>query len=197
MKAKKIGVLSFQGDVVEHLQASQRALDKLGFVGNVCSVRTKEELKNLDGLIIPGGESTTLQTLCIRNGLWENMKQIEFIYGTCAGAILLAKKVLHKTKGQQTLELMDLEIDRNAYGRQRSSFEKKIKTKLGDIDAVFIRSPKINNIGKNVKTIAQENGEVIACEQKVKDRYYLVTCFHPELTTTVFHEYFLKKIYFQ
>ena len=76
MKAKEIGVLGFQGDVVEHLQASQRALDKLGFVGNVCSVRTKEELKNLDGLIIPGGESTTLQTLCIRNGLWENMKQI-------------------------------------------------------------------------------------------------------------------------
>ena len=195
MKAKKIGVLSFQGDVVEHLQASQSALDKLDFVGNIHVVRTYEEIKNLEGLIIPGGESTTLQTLCIRNGLWENMKRIQFIYGTCAGAIMLAKKVLHKTEGQQTLELMDLEIDRNAYGRQRSSFEKKIKTKLGDIDAVFIRSPKINNIGKNVKTIAQENGEVIACEQKVKDRYYLVTCFHPELTTTVFHEYFLKKIY--
>ena len=197
MKLKNIGVLGFQGDFVEHIETTKKALNKLSFEGNIIMVKTKDKLQNLDGLIIPGGESTTLQTLCIKNGLWEDMKRIKYIYGTCAGAILLSKKVLHKTKNQQTLELMDIEIDRNAYGGQISSFEKKIKTKLGNFDAVFIRSPRITKTGKNIVIIAKERNEVLACEQRDKDKYYLVSCFHPELTTTIFHEYFLKKIYSQ
>ena len=127
MKSRKIGVLAFHGDVIEHIEVTQRAAKNLHIDIEVVSVRTKESLQNLDALIIPGGESTTLHKLCEREGMWEKMKKIKNIFGTCAGAIMLAKVIHHKTLGQKTLELMDIEIDRNAYGRQAESFEKDIK----------------------------------------------------------------------
>lgn len=196
MKSKKIiGVLAFHGDVIEHIEATKLAVKNLHLDVEVVSIRTKDILHTLDALIIPGGESTTLHKLCEREGMWEKMKQIKNIFGTCAGAILLSKIVHHKTHGQKTLELMNIEIDRNAYGRQTESFDKDIKTILGNIHAVFIRAPKIQKINKYVKILAENNGEIIACEQKTGKNYYLVTCFHPELSSTLFHEYFLKKVY--
>jgi len=192
---KKIGVLAFHGDVAEHIETTRQAAKNLRLDIEVIPVRTKDSLRSLDALIIPGGESTTLHKLCQRENMWEDMKQVKNIFGTCAGAIMLAKTVHNKTPDQETLELMDIEIDRNAYGRQTKSFEENIKTSLGRIHAVFIRAPRIKRIGKKVNLLARIKGEIIACEQKIGNRYYLATCFHPELTSTIFHEYFIKKIY--
>jgi 5'-phosphate synthase pdxT subunit len=190
-----IGVLAFHGDVIEHIETTKQAAKNLHLDIKVIPVRTKDSLLRLDALIIPGGESTTLHKLCGREGMWEKMKKIKNIFGTCAGAIMLAKTVHHKTPDQKTLTLMDIEIDRNAYGRQTESFEKDVKTSVGNIHAVFIRAPRIKRVGKEVKIIARNEGETIACEQRINNNYYLATCFHPELTSTMFHEYFIKKIY--
>lgn len=193
-KTLEIGVLSFHGDVSEHIEATKKAGDALSFRVNVFPVRTKADLKNLDALIIPGGESPTLQKLCERAGMWAEMKKIKNIFGTCAGAILLAKKVFNSSEKQKTLALVDIEIDRNAYGRQNDSFEKEIKTPFGTINAIFIRAPKIKSVGEGVSILAKDSGEILACEQKKGNRFYLATCFHPELTTTKFHEYFLRHL---
>ena len=192
---KRIGVLAFHGDVIEHFQATQAAAKKLGLAIELIEVRDKESVVRLDGLILPGGESTSLFKLCQQAGMWVEMKQVKAIFGTCAGAIMLAKKVLHQEAGQQTLELMDLTIDRNAYGRQTESFEKKIKTWLGPMEAIFIRAPRIKSVGPGVKVLAKNDGEIIACEQRNGGKFYLAACFHPELTTTKFHEYWLQEVF--
>lgn len=189
-----VGVLAFQGDVAEHINALEKAAQKLKFKVSISSIRTKESLVGLDGLIIPGGESTTLFKLCDREGMIPGIKKIKNIFGTCAGAILLSKNVSNLAPGQKTLALMDTVIVRNAYGSQSESFTKKIKSISGDIDAVFIRAPRIKNTGKKVVVLSEDNGEIIACEEKTGKNYCLTACFHPELTTTVFHEYFLKQI---
>lgn len=191
----RIGVLAFHGDVIEHIETIKQAAKNLHLDIKVVPVRTKDIIHTLDALIIPGGESTTLHKLCEREGMREDMKQIKNIFGTCAGAIMLAKMIHHKTPDQKTLELMDIEIDRNAYGRQTESFEKDIKTSLGNIRAVFIRAPRIKKVGKDIKILVKIKGETVACEQQIGNYYYLATCFHPELTSTMFHEYFIKKIY--
>ena len=190
----KIGVLAFHGDVVEHIKVLRESAKKLKLNIEIIEVRTKNDLENLSGLIIPGGESTTLYKLAQREGMFEAMKLVPAIFGTCAGAIMLAMSVKHKSEGQETLELMDIEVDRNAYGRQADSFSEKVNTSLGNIEAVFIRAPKILKVGKGVKVLSSNNKEVLVCEQKKGKNYYLAACFHPELTTTLFHEYFLKKI---
>lgn len=192
---KRIGILAFHGDVMEHIQATREAARKLGLGIEIIEVRISKDLEKLDGLIIPGGESTTLFKLCREEGMWPAMKRLPAIFGTCAGAIILAKTVLHKEDGQESLALMDVTIDRNAYGRQTESFEQKIETKLGPIEAVFIRAPRIAVIGTGVKVLAKNNGEIIACEQWAGKHFYLAVCFHPELTTTIFHKYWLSQIY--
>jgi len=191
----RIGVLAFHGDVIEHIETTKNASKNLHLDIEVVPVRAKDIIHTLDALIIPGGESTTLHKLCEREGMWEGMKKIKNIFGTCAGAIMLAKVVHHKTADQKTLELMDIEIDRNAYGKQTESFEKNIQISLGNINAVFIRAPKIKKVGKDLEILARIKKEIVACEQRIGDSYYLATCFHPELTSTVFHEYFIKQVY--
>jgi len=194
VRTLKIGVLSFQGDVKEHIAAVSSAAKKLGMKIEVVPVRTRERLLALDALIIPGAESTTLQKLCEREGMFDGIKNIKNIFGTCAGAILLAKKVSNKEKDQRTLELMDIDVDRNAYGKQTESFEQEIDTKLGRMHATFIRAPKITIADKSISILSENRGGTLACEQKKGDKYYLATAFHPELTTTLFHEYFLQKV---
>jgi len=193
MKKIKVGVLAFQGSVAEHIETTRHAAQKIGLAVEVVEVRTKESLRGLNALIIPGGESTTLYKLCLRAGMWEGMKNISNIFGTCAGAIMMAKKVRHTVEGQETLELMDMEIDRNAYGTQINSFAKAMKTALGNLEAVFIRAPKILSVGKGVRVLSANGGKICACEETAGKRYYLAACFHPEFTTTLFHEHFLKK----
>jgi 5'-phosphate synthase pdxT subunit len=195
-----IGVLAYQGDVEEHLEATRAAAKKLKKDITVVPVRTKQDIAGLSGLIIPGGESTTLYKLCRREGIFEDIKRIKNIFGTCAGAIMLSRNVRNKMKGQETLGLMDIEVERNSYGRQSESFEVDIKTRLGPLHAVFIRAPRITKVlpaqagGKDVEVLAEHAGEIIACEQESKDKYYLALSFHPELTTTLFHEHFLRKV---
>ncbi|MES2135116.1 MAG: pyridoxal 5'-phosphate synthase glutaminase subunit PdxT [Patescibacteria group bacterium] len=193
MQSLTVGVLALQGDVSEHVQATNKASQGLKISVIVIPVRTLNDLKNLDALIIPGGESTTMQKLCEREGMFEAMKKVKNIFGTCAGAILLGKEVLHKTSDQKTLELMDIEVDRNAYGRQNESFEKVIDTEFGTMNAVFIRAPKIQKIGKKLKILARNGTEIVACEERVGNRYYLATCFHPEYTSISFHKHFLRQ----
>lgn len=191
-KVLAIGVLAFQGDVSEHVRATGAAAKKLKLPVLVREVRTRDGLRGLDGLIIPGGESTTLQKLCEREEMFNEMKKVKALFGTCAGAILLAKEVRGKSEGQRTLALMDIGVERNAYGRQNESFEESIQTRFGAMHAVFIRAPRILKAGKKVAVLAG-NGEILACEEHVGNRYYLAACFHPELTTTLFHERFLEK----
>jgi 5'-phosphate synthase pdxT subunit len=190
----RVGVLAYHGDVFEHILATTNAAKKLKFDCDVVGVRTKKDLEGLDGLIIPGGESTNFYKLLMREGMFGRMKKIPNIFGTCAGAIMLAKKIHNSEAGQRTLELMDIEIDRNAYGRQADSFEQKLNTKLGTLNAVFIRAPRIKLSGRSVVVLAERNGETVACEQKTGGAYYLAACFHPELTTTKFHERFLRML---
>ncbi len=186
MKKKIIGVLAFHGDVIEHIEALKHAAKALRLPVDVVSVRTPDVMRTLDGLVLPGGESTTLRKLCEREGVWEPMKTVPNIFGTCAGAILLAKG---------NLGLMDIEVERNAYGRQAESFEKILPTALGTLNAIFIRAPKFSLENKTIQVLAEYNGEVLACEQKKNGKYYLAASFHPELTSLLFHEHFLSVLF--
>lgn len=123
------------------------------------------------------------------------LERVPAIFGTCAGAIMPAKKIRGAEKCQGTLGLLNLEIDRNAYGTQAESFEETLRTELGTINAVFIRAPRIRSAGKGVAVLAERRGEPVACEQSLPGgRYLLATCFHPELTTTLFHARFLARL---
>ncbi|MEW6036576.1 MAG: pyridoxal 5'-phosphate synthase glutaminase subunit PdxT [Candidatus Micrarchaeota archaeon] len=190
----KVGVLAFQGDVIEHIGATEAAAAKLKLQCSVCGVRTAKGLEGLDALIIPGGESTTMYKLCAREGMLDKMRGIRALFGTCAGAIMLARIIHNEEKGQGTLGLMDIVVDRNAYGCQAESFEEDIGTALGKVHAVFIRAPRIRSVGEGVEVLASRGREILACEQKSGDKYYMAACFHPELTTSVFHERLLVAV---
>jgi 5'-phosphate synthase pdxT subunit len=194
MKHIIVGVLAFHGNVIEHIEATEKAAKNLKKRVDIIPVRTKEALQTCNALIIPGGESTTLAKLCEREDMLETMKNVPAIFGTCAGAIMLAKHVHHKAPGQQTLELMSITVDRNAYGRQTESFEKKLSTEVGTLSAVFIRAPKITKVGKTVRILAKDNGNILACEEKVGKQFFMAAAFHPEMTSPLFHEYFLKHL---
>lgn len=190
----RVGVLALQGGVEEHIRAMRQAAQGLGVSCEVSEVRTRGQLSGLSGLIIPGGESTTLAKLCGREGMLGAMRRVPCIFGTCAGAIMLAKKIHGAEEGQKPLGLMDIEVDRNAYGRQADSFEETLHTELGPLNAVFIRAPRVVAAGSRVRALAMLNGEPVACEQSFRGRYCLAACFHPELTTALFHERFLGSI---
>ncbi len=189
-----LGVLAYQGDVIEHIEATQNAAKNLEIEVHVRSVRTKQDLKDITALIIPGGESTVLYKLSLLNGTFDDIRKIHAIFGTCAGAIMLAKNVIHRAEDQRTLSLMDITVDRNAYGRQVESFESGIDTKLGTFEGIFIRAPKIKKVGRKVTVLGRLEKDIVLCEQQSKNHYYLAASFHPELVTTKIHEYFLQKI---
>lgn len=176
-----------QGDFREHLVA----LKKLGVEG--CGVRTVEDLEKVDGLIIPGGESTAIAKLLEKSGLFSEIKKHGQdglpIYGTCAGAILLAKEIINY---KSYLGLIDIAVRRNAYGRQIDSFEADINIKkIGAFHAVFIRAPIIERVGSRVEVLAEHDGVPAMAQQG----NILVSSFHPELTNDLrIHEYFLKLI---
>lgn len=187
--AVKIGVLALQGDFAEHIAV----LHKLGV--DAIEVRLPEQLNALDGLIIPGGESTTISRLMVRWGLLEPVRararQGMAVWGTCAGAILLATEA--GDLDREGLRLMDIDVVRNAFGRQVNSFEADLAVPaLGPqpYHAVFIRAPLIRRVGPRAEALAAlADGTVVAARQ---DKL-LATAFHPELTDdTRFHEYFLS-----
>jgi 5'-phosphate synthase pdxT subunit len=184
----KIGVLALQGDFIEHTAI----LGKLGV--NSRQVKLPEQLSDLDGLIIPGGESTTLSRLMSRYQLREPVvrmaQQHKTVWGTCAGMIMMAHEI---TEGDPIpLQLMDIGVQRNAFGRQIDSFEQDLD--LAEFDpppfhAIFIRAPVIFRVGGGVKVLAKlPDGRPVA----VRQGNLLATSFHPELTSdTRFHQYFL------
>jgi len=187
-----IGVLSLQGDVAEHL----KMLKKCGC--NSIKVKNSAELERVQGLIIPGGESTTVCKLLSR---WNILELLRFmgergfpIFGTCTGMILLGKKIIDGAPNQETLRLMNVTVRRNAFGRQRESFEAPLSIPvIGEkpFPGVFIRAPYLDEAGEGVEILTEFEGKIVAA----KERNFLVSAFHPELTDdTRFHEYFIDMV---
>lgn len=188
----KIGVLALQGDFAEHISM----LKKIGV--EAVEVRLPKHLDGLDGLIMPGGESTTIGKLAVAYGLMEPLREFgktQAIWGTCAGAIFLSKDI---GRDQPLLGLMDIKVQRNAFGRQVDSFETDLEIdelfKATGTEhpyhAVFIRAPIIESVHGKAKVLsALEDGRIIAA----REGHLLATSFHPELTNdTRFHEYFIS-----
>lgn len=182
-----IGVLALQGDFAEH----EAILKGLG--AQVREVRLPRDLEGLDGLIIPGGESTTITRLLAMYELLHpirNFARSRPVWGTCAGMIVMAKRATDLDR--EGLELMDISVERNAFGRQVDSFETDLEIKGIDgppVRAIFIRAPLINEVQAGVEVMAAlEDGRVVAARQG----HLMVTSFHPELTDdTRLHEYFI------
>lgn len=190
-----IGVLALQGDFEEHLNIVRN----IGVQSR--DVRLPQDLHGLDGLIIPGGESTTIGKLADDFGLLEPLRRFgeaKPVWGTCAGAILLSKDV---RRAQPLLELMDITVERNAFGRQVDSFEvdlivpalERVDTSKLPFRAVFIRAPLIESLdGEDVEALSKlEDGRIVAAQQG----HFLATSFHPELTDDDrFHRYFIHMV---
>ncbi|MCY0874461.1 MAG: pyridoxal 5'-phosphate synthase glutaminase subunit PdxT [Acidianus infernus] len=196
----KIGVLAYQGSFEEHALQTKRALDKLKIDGEVIAVKRVNDL-DVDGVIIPGGESTTIGIVAQRMGLLEPLKEKIMeglpVLGTCAGAIMLAKEVSDAKvgkKSQPLIGVMDISVIRNYYGRQRESFEANVDLRSigGGIEkVVFIRAPAIVKVFGNAKSLSQFKDVHVM----VQENNLLATTFHPELSgTTIVHEYFISMI---
>lgn len=184
----RIGVLALQGDFQEHI----KALERLGVEG--VAVRLLRDLEEIDGLIIPGGESTTISKLLADYGILEPLrKQIEEgfpVMGTCAGMIVMAKAPIGLDR--DALKVMDIEVRRNAFGRQVDSFETDLEAPAigeGPVRAVFIRAPFIEDVGPGVEVLARlPDNRIVAA----RERNMLALAFHPELTDDLrFHKLFL------
>ncbi|MFF8714376.1 pyridoxal 5'-phosphate synthase glutaminase subunit PdxT [Streptomyces sp. NPDC015184] len=174
-----IGVLALQGDVREHLIALASA-DALAR-----PVRRPEELAEVDGLVLPGGESTTMSKLATLFGLLDPLRERVRggmpVYGTCAGMILLADKILDPRAGQETIGGIDMIVRRNAFGRQNESFEAAVEVagvEGGPVEGVFIRAPWVESVGARAEVVAEHAGHIVA----VRQGNALATSFHPELT---------------
>jgi pyridoxal 5'-phosphate synthase pdxT subunit len=187
----RIGVLALQGDFARHAQALARC------GAEVVEVRKPEQLEDLDGLVMPGGESTTLLKLMDAWGFVPALEKFHAdgkpIFGTCAGLILLAREVT--SPAQFSLGLIDVGVERNAYGRQRESFEAAGTADLNGrpvpVDMVFIRAPRIRRVGEGVATLARHGGEPVMARQGT----ILVATFHPELTDdSAIHRYFCRMV---
>ena len=179
MTSPVVGVLALQGDVREHLVALAAA-DAVAR-----PVRRPEELAEVDGLVIPGGESTTISKLAVLFGLMEPLRaRVRAgmpVYGTCAGMIMLADKILDPRSGQETVGGIDMIVRRNAFGRQNESFEAAVDVKEipGDpVEGVFIRAPWVESVGARAEVLAEHDGHIVA----VRQGNALATSFHPELT---------------
>jgi 5'-phosphate synthase pdxT subunit len=190
----KVGVLALQGDFIEH----QKIMEGLG--AEVSQVRLPSDLEPLQGLVIPGGESTTIGKLAVDFELMEPLRKFardHAVWGTCAGSIFLSKDA---SRDQPLMGMMDIKVERNAFGRQVDSFEidleipclKKVSDEDAPFHAIFIRAPLIESVGKEVEVLSSlPDGRIVAAQQG----YWLATSFHPELTGDArFHRYFLEMI---
>ena len=191
-----IGVLALQGDVREHVRA-------LGVAGATAApVRRLAEIEAVDGLVIPGGESTTLWKLATAFELMDPLRKLIAsgmpAFGSCAGLIMLADNLVDGAAGQQTFGGIDMTARRNAFGRQVDSFEHEITLNLGEdtddgtpFHSVFIRAPWVERAGAGVTVLGEDNGRIVAVRQGA----LLATAFHPELTPdTRIHEFFVKMV---
>jgi len=196
-----IGILAIQGDVQENIISVKKALDELKVDGKVFDVKTPEDIQKLDGLIIPGGESTTIGQLSLVNSslkvIKEKIASNMPVLGICAGMILLSKsaddRVLGKTN-QPLLEVLDIKLERNSFGRQRESFEAEISMdSIGfpKFHGVFIRAPAVSDPGSDIQILAKFNEKIVA----IKKGNVIGTAFHPELTPDAsLHKYFVNLV---
>lgn len=185
----KIGVLALQGAFIEH----EKVLDKLGI--DYFEIRQKKDIFNqMDGLILPGGESTVMGKLLKDLDLFDTLQQMIHnglpVFGTCAGLILLSKKIVNDVSTY--FKTMDIKVLRNAYGRQLGSFQTMAEFKgIGTIPMTFIRAPYIEKVEENVEVLAIVNEKIVAAKQQNQ----LVTAFHPELTNDIaVHQFFINMI---
>ena len=193
------GVLSIQGDVLENILSVKAAIDALDIDATVTAVRTTDEISKVDGLVIPGGESTTIGQLSKFNGslkiLKEKIEEGMPVLGICAGMVLLSNNANDKVVGkidQPLLNILDIKLERNSFGRQRESFESDISLDsigIPKFNGVFIRAPSISDVGSDVKVLSKFNEKIIA----VKKNNVIGVAFHPELTTDIsLHKYFVN-----
>jgi len=189
----EIGVLSLQGDFKNHIDI----LKELNI--NVKKVRYSNDFDSLDGLIIPGGESTAISNLIVKQGLYEVIEKFvntKPVYGTCAGLILLSSRIMDSNNLKKNINLfkvLDIEIERNGWGRQIDSFVQEIKIKpfKKDYKAIFIRAPKIKSLDKSIEVLSK----FLDTPVMIKKGYILGTTFHPELTKDIrVHEYFINMV---
>ena len=186
----RVGVFALQGDVREHI----RSLTSIGVES--IEVRNASDLSSVDGLILPGGESTTISKLIdifgLRKSLTDFIAAGKPVFGTCAGMIMLAKEVLDAASGQRSLEAMDISVRRNAFGSQLDSFETEIEFDGKLANVAFIRAPIVERVGPGVEVLSKlPNGAVVA----VRSGNLLATAFHPELTgDNSVHEYFVAMV---
>lgn len=187
----RIGVLALQGDFARHLEA----LERLGV--NATEVRGPEDLKGLSGLVLPGGESTTMLKLMEGTGMEDAIRSFHetggALFGTCAGLILIADRVTDPS--QRSLHLLDVDVERNAYGRQRDSFEADVETSIGRDEpfrGVFIRAPRVTRQGPGVEVLARAaDGDPVLLRQG----RVLAATFHPEMTQDLrVHRYFIEEV---
>lgn len=200
-KQLTIGILGFQGDIEENIAATKEAMEGMKIGGNVELVRYPEDMERVDGLILPGGESTVQSSLaaiqrslpilkkCIADGMP--------VLGTCAGMIMLSKRAYDRVVGetkQKTIGNLDIVIERNAFGRQNDSFEADLKIDMlgkGSFKGVFIRAPAVAETGKEVEVLAKHANRIVA----VKQKSIIGTAFHPELAGDArIHRQFVKMV---
>ena len=189
-KKISIGVLGIQGDIEENLTATRNALKDMEIVGDVTKVIYPEQIERIDGLILPGGESTVISSLIAihHGGIFGAIKRVISdglpTLGTCAGMIMLSRRAYDRVVGdtkQQLLGNLDIEVERNAFGRQSDSFELDLEIPLigkGSFRGIFIRSPVVKKIGNDVSVLAKINGKIVG----VKYNNIIGTAFHPELS---------------
>ena len=196
-----IGVLAIQGDVAENVLATQNALEQSDVSGRVIEVKTPADVQKIDGLILPGGESTMMGQLSLVNG---SLKQIKEkisagmpVFGICAGLIMLSKNASDRIVGnmdQPLLDMIDVKVERNSFGRQQESFEAQVSMDslgISEFNGVFIRAPSISQLGDGVEAVSKFNDKVVA----IKKDNILGTAFHPELTQDVsLHKYFVNMV---
>jgi pyridoxal 5'-phosphate synthase pdxT subunit len=197
----KIGVLGIQGDIEENVSCTKSALKRARRRGEIKVVRHSEEIENLDGLIIPGGESTVMSSLIsTQDNLFQSIKRRisegMSVMGICAGMILLSRRAYDRVIGetkQNFLSVLDIVVERNAFGRQNDSFETYLKIPLigkSKFKAIFIRAPIVTEIGTGVDVVAKFDEKIVA----VKQNNIIATAFHPELVDDKLHTLFIKSV---
>jgi 5'-phosphate synthase pdxT subunit len=193
-----IGVIGYQGAITEHLSILKKTFEYTNTNGFIKNIKKKNDLENIHGIIIPGGESTTISKLLIKNDLHNDIsKRIEecsiAIMGTCAGCVLLSSQLSDANDEIKLLSAMKMKVKRNAFGRQKESFEKKIKINnfSKPYNAIFIRAPVIEKVWGNCRIISKFNKNIVMTQQE----NLLGLSFHPELTNDIrIHEYFINLI---
>lgn len=184
-----IGILDLQGDVEEHQIITEKTFKEMNIKGTTKLVNVLEDIKDCDGLIISGGESSTIGMHLEKTGISNYLKETGMpILGTCAGLVLLSSKT---TQDQPLLGLINASVKRNGFGRQRMSFEADIKFNNNDYHGIFIRAPYVNQVDDSVEILSKYDDKIIA----VKQNQYIGIAFHPELTEdTLIHRLFISEV---